>query len=149
MCHMLPMPHLVLALGTLIVQARCPVGLLHSLHFAWKLMKASMEAFTASMEVEAMEAVDASMKASMEASIEVASTKASLEVTFTGAVSCSHEHGGYYLSFIREFHNMLVRDSCIRRKRTVSWPDVSRHNLPWAVTRSFALYETESGSTAG
>ena len=62
-------------------------------------------------------------------------------------VDCLHEHDGYDPSYIREFH-MLVRDSCIRCEGTV-WPDVSRHNLPYAVTRSFAPYEAESGSTAG
>ena len=60
---------------------------------------------------------------------------------------CPHEHDGYDPSYIEEFH-MLVRDSCIRCKGTV-WPVVSRHDLPRAVTRSFASYETESGSTAG
>ncbi len=40
-------------------------GLRHYLHFAWKLMKASVEAFTGFMEAspEDMEAMEASMKA--------------------------------------------------------------------------------------
>ena len=44
-------------------------GLLHYLHFAWKLVKASVEAFTASMEasMEDMEAMGDSMEASVEA----------------------------------------------------------------------------------
>ena len=43
-------------------------GLLHYLHFGWKLVKASVEAFTASMEasMEDMEAMEASVEASME-----------------------------------------------------------------------------------
>ena len=50
-------------------------------------------------------------------------------ITRRGDVGCPHEHGGYDPSYIREFHIMLVRDSCIRCKGTV-WPDVSRHDLP-------------------
>ena len=69
-------------------------GLLHYLHFAWKLVKASVEAFTASMEAstEYMEAMEASMEASMEAMEAVEASmedmedmKASTEVTSTGA----------------------------------------------------------------
>ena len=51
------------------------VGLLHYLLFAWKLMEASVEAF-----MEAVEAVEASMKASMELASTKASTEASMEV---------------------------------------------------------------------
>ena len=80
---------------------------MHQLHFAWKLVKASVEAFITCVEapmedmeameasiessMEAMEAVHASMEdmGGMKASTEVtstgASTKASTEVTFTGA----------------------------------------------------------------
>ena len=65
-----------------------------------------------------------------------------------GYVGCPHEHDGYDPSDIREFHIMLVRDSCIRCKGTI-WPDGSRHDLPRTVTRSFAPYETGLGSTAG
>ena len=48
--------------------------------------------------------------------------------------------------FVRNNRSKIFHNS--RSKGTV-WPDVSRHDLPWAVTRSFAPYETESGSTAG
>ena len=52
-----------------IIPARYRYGLLYYLHFAWKLEKASVEAFTASMEasMEEMEATEASMEAFMEA----------------------------------------------------------------------------------
>ena len=59
-----------------------------------------------------------------------------------GDVGCPHDHDGYDASFIREFHIMLVRGSCMRCKGTV-WPDVSRHDLPLAVTRIFAPCETD------
>ena len=39
-----------------------------------------------------------------------------------GDVGCPHEHDRYDPSYIREFH-MLVKDSCIRCRRTI-WPDV-------------------------
>ena len=64
-----------------------------------------------------------------------------------GEVGSRHEHDDDDSSYIREFH-MLVRYSCLRCKGT-AWPDVSRYDLPLAVTRSYAPYETESGPTAG
>ena len=73
-------------------------GLLHYLHFAWKLMKASAKAFTASMgacmdDIEALEAVEASMEdmEDKKASTEVTSTRGSDKVSLEASTKASME----------------------------------------------------------
>ena len=79
-------------------------GLLHYLHFAWKHMKASVEAVTAG----AIEVVEASMKASTEltstGASTKASTKASMEVTSTKASMEAFIELNFHEIFHESFH---------------------------------------------